>query len=39
MPKNSVTEPVFNRSEIAQILNISTLTVSNREKNRKVSCS
>jgi hypothetical protein len=34
MPRNSNTEPVFNRSEVAIILNVSTLTVSNREKNR-----
>jgi len=34
MVKNSTTEPLFNRSEVAQILNISTLTISNREKNR-----
>ena len=39
MPKNSITEPVFNRSEVAQILNVSTLTISNREKNRQVSSS
>ena len=35
MSKSSVTEPIFNRSEIAQILNVSTLTISNREKNAK----
>lgn len=35
MSKSSVTEPIFNRSEIAQILNVSTLTISNREKNNK----
>ncbi len=34
MVKNAITEPIFNRSEVAQILNVSTLTVSNREKNR-----
>jgi len=34
MPRIPNTEPVFNRSELAQILNISTLTISNREKNR-----
>ena len=28
-------EPIFTRSEIAQILNVTTLTVSNREKNNK----
>ena len=35
MSRNSITEPIFNRSEIAQILNVSTLTISNREKNNK----
>lgn len=35
MIKNSNTEPIFSRSELAQILNVSTLTVSNREKNKK----
>lgn len=35
MPRNSVIEPIFNRSELAQILNVSTLTISNREKNKK----
>ena len=35
MSKCSVTEPIFNRSEMAQILNVSTLTISNREKNTK----
>ena len=34
MPRNSMAQPIFNRSEVAQILNVSTLTVSNREKNR-----
>jgi DNA-binding XRE family transcriptional regulator len=33
--KQSVTEPVFTRSEVAQILNVSTLTIANREKNKK----
>jgi len=33
--RQSVTEPVFTRSEVAQILNVSTLTISNREKNKK----
>lgn len=28
-------EPIFTRSEVAQILNVTTLTVSNREKNKK----
>ena len=35
MSKSSVIEPIFNRSEIAKILNVSTLTISNREKNFK----
>ena len=35
MSKQSVTEPVFTRSEVAQILNVSTLTIANREKNNK----
>jgi len=28
-------DPLFTRSEVAQILNITTLTISNREKNKK----
>ena len=28
-------EPIFTRSEVAQILNVTTLTVSNREKHKK----
>jgi len=28
-------EPMFTRSEVAQILNVTTLTISNREKNKK----
>lgn len=35
MSRNFLTEPIFNRSEVAQILNVSTLTISNREKNNK----
>lgn len=31
----SLTDPVFTRSEVAQILNVSTLTIANREKNNK----
>jgi Holliday junction resolvase RusA-like endonuclease len=31
----SFTDPVFNRSEVAQILNVSTLTIANREKSNK----
>jgi hypothetical protein len=37
MSRSYNVNPIFNRSEVAQILNVSTLTVSNREKNRKVS--
>ena len=39
MPRIPSAEPVFNRSEVAQVLNISTLTISNREKNREISSS
>lgn len=35
MAKQKMTEPVFTRSEIAEILNVSTLTIANREKNKK----
>ena len=35
MTKTKYREPIFTRSEIAEILNITTLTVSNREKNNK----
>jgi len=35
MAKQKMTEPVFTRSEIAQILNVSTLTIANREKSKK----
>ena len=28
-------EPIFTRSELAQILNVSPLTIANREKNKK----
>ena len=36
MAKNlKSSQPVFNRSEVAKILNISTLTIANREKNKK----
>jgi hypothetical protein len=35
MTKTRYSEPVFTRSEVAQILNVTTLTVSNREKNNK----
>lgn len=33
--KNTSSQPIFNRSEVAQILNVSTLTIANREKNNK----
>lgn len=35
MIKNKTNEPIFTRSEIAQILNVSPLTIANREKNSK----
>lgn len=35
MPKSKSVQPTFNRSEVAKILNVSTLTVANREKNNK----
>ena len=35
MTKTTYREHIFTRSEIAEILNITTLTVSNREKNNK----
>jgi len=35
MPKSKSIQPTFNRSEAAKILNISTLTIANREKNNK----
>lgn len=35
MAKPKMTEPIFTRSEVAQILNVSTLTVANREKSNK----
>jgi len=35
MAKTKMTEPTFTRSEVAQILNVSTLTIANREKNKK----
>jgi transcriptional regulator with XRE-family HTH domain len=28
-------DPIFTRSEVAEILNVTTLTISNREKNNK----
>jgi DNA-binding XRE family transcriptional regulator len=35
MTSKSFIEPIFTRSEVAQILNVSTLTISNREKDKK----
>lgn len=35
MTKNQYSEPSFTRSEVAEILNVTTLTISNREKNNK----
>lgn len=35
MSKSKSSIPIFNRSEVASILNISTLTIANREKNKK----
>lgn len=35
MSRTSYSEPIFTRSEVAQILNVTSLTVSNREKNKK----
>lgn len=35
MAKSKINEPTFTRSEVAQILNVSTLTIANREKNKK----
>lgn len=34
MKKNTV-EPIFNRSDVAIILNVSSLTIANREKSKK----
>jgi hypothetical protein len=35
MPKKNSSQPVFNRSEVAKILNVSTLTIANRERDKK----
>lgn len=35
MSKTSYSEPIFTRSEVAQILNVTTLTISNRERDKK----
>lgn len=35
MSKNLTSEPIFTRSELAQIINVSPLTIANREKAKK----
>jgi DNA-binding transcriptional MerR regulator len=35
MQSKKTSEPIFTRSELAQILNVSPLTISNREKSNK----
>jgi len=35
MTNKKLTEPIFTRSDVAQILNVSPLTIANREKNKK----
>lgn len=35
MQIRKLSEPIFTRSEVAQILNVSPLTIANREKNKK----
>jgi transcriptional regulator with XRE-family HTH domain len=35
MQNKKLSEPIFTRSDIAQILNVSPLTIANREKNKK----
>lgn len=35
MQIKKLSEPIFTRSEVAQILNVSPLTIANREKNKK----
>lgn len=35
MTKNKTSEPMFTRSEVANILNVSSLTIANREKSKK----
>jgi DNA-binding transcriptional MerR regulator len=35
MQSKKSSEPIFARSEVAQILNVSPLTIANREKNKK----
>jgi DNA-binding transcriptional MerR regulator len=35
MQSKKLSEPIFTRSELAQILNVSPLTIANREKSKK----
>jgi hypothetical protein len=35
MQSKKTSEPIFTRSELAQILNVSPLTIANREKSKK----
>jgi transcriptional regulator with XRE-family HTH domain len=35
MQSKKTSEPIFTRSDVAQILNVSPLTIANREKNKK----
>lgn len=35
MQNKKLSEPIFTRSDVAQILNVSPLTIANREKNKK----
>lgn len=35
MQAKNLSEPIFTRSELAQILNVSPLTIANREKSKK----
>ena len=35
MSKKNTVEPIFNRSDVAIILNVSALTIANREKTKK----
>lgn len=35
MSRTRYSDPSFTRSEVAQILNVTTLTISNRERNKK----
>ena len=35
MQSKKLSEPIFTRSDLAQILNVSPLTIANREKSKK----